>query len=125
MRPPLSLQFHIGAGYRKSYKTTLSSGHVVSLSLMGVQGLSEGVDELLQLVHENPARVALKESRDEVAALAEFLCREGFWSDEEAEKVIADTRDVAPAMSSSASSGIERLPDANARTEPWRGQAAL
>jgi hypothetical protein len=47
----------------------------------------------------NPVIATLRESRDEVTSLTEFLCREGFWSDEEAETMIAETRDLTPAMS--------------------------
>jgi hypothetical protein len=42
---------------------------------------------------DNPVTVALNESRNEIAALREFLYREGLWSAEEAEKIVAETRD--------------------------------
>jgi hypothetical protein len=54
----------------------------------GVQMLNE----------ENPVTTALKESREQIASLREFLYREGFWSDKEAERMIAETRDLAPSM---------------------------
>jgi len=48
----------------------------------------------------NPVTTALKESRNEIAALREFLYSEGFWSDKEAEMIVAETRDDhVPALS--------------------------
>jgi hypothetical protein len=45
------------------------------------------------LQKKSPVTVALKESLNEITTLREFLCREGFWSDREAKKIIAETRD--------------------------------
>ena len=47
---------------------------------------------MLTQVQDNPAMTALAESRDEVKALNEFLCHEGLWSEQQAERVIAETR---------------------------------
>jgi hypothetical protein len=48
---------------------------------------------------DNPVTAALKESRNEIAVLREFLYSQGFWSDQEAEKIIAETRDLVPTLS--------------------------
>jgi hypothetical protein len=45
------------------------------------------------LAEGNPVTATLRESREEVTALNELLCRKGFWSTREAEKMIAETED--------------------------------
>lgn len=45
-------------------------------------------------VQQNPVIATLSESRDEVISLSDFLFREGFWSDDEAKRMIAETRDA-------------------------------
>jgi TPP-dependent pyruvate/acetoin dehydrogenase alpha subunit len=49
----------------------------------------------------NPVTVTLRESRDEIASLREFLCNEGFWSEKEEQKTIAKTKkaDLVPTLS--------------------------
>lgn len=48
---------------------------------------------------DNPAVAALTESRDQIASLSEFLCREGLWSEREAQRVIAETKNsFAPTL---------------------------
>jgi len=42
----------------------------------------------------NSVIVTLTESRDEIASLSECFCSEGFWSNQEAEMTIADTREA-------------------------------
>jgi hypothetical protein len=80
----------------KLYKRPPSSGHVVAGESKMLRPTSKTGGGVPMLGEENPVAVALKESREEIAALSEFLCSEGFWSDEEAQKMIAETRDLAP-----------------------------